>query len=578
MILSAFGRRNRPRDKESLLVCPPCGCIKGTYMDGFQTQTFHAFLGIPYAKPPLGPLRFKSPQKKPKWNDNYDATKLKAVCLKKLVLPAPVIQGEEDCLYLNVYRPALYSPELLPVMVYIHGGGFFSGSYSPLTSGAEYFMDTQSVILVTISYRLGPLGFLSTADDNMLGNFGLKDQNLALKWVRENIFEFGGDSELITLFGHGFGGIASHLHLLSPMSRGLFHRVISMSGTANAPHAMTKYPLAQARKTAELCGIPNAHTISTAELTEALRNVDAETLINAEDGVKYWRGDPFSAYRPVVELHRRDAFLTEDPEIIMKDGHYPKIPWLLGTVPNEGAVRVANIIENATLFDAFNAQFDYILEDLLEWPSRFSREQKKQKTRQVVDRYLNGIHKLTRDRQGYFMDIITDRNFKHPLYKAVRTFTETNNPIENRYFMYNFNFRGLVSYFSVYSYANTSQNYGVVHGDDLIYLFRRHLAFPAFDRRSHEARLIESLVKYFINFAKFGYPADFPQLRYCTLQVLDEWPIEICDYHEFVDSVSDRNGFTVRKNSHYRKKGIYILDGTIRRVSLEVYKVYKHQS
>ncbi|KRF97976.1 uncharacterized protein Dwil_GK21434 [Drosophila willistoni] len=735
VILTAFGRRNRPRDEDPLLVCPQTvGCIKGTYMDGYQTQTFHAFMGIPYAKPPLGPLRFKSPQKKPKWNDIYDATNLKAVCIKKLVIPAPVIQGEEDCLYLNVYRPSLYSPDLLPVMVYIHGGGFFSGSYSPLTSGAQYFMDSESVILVTVSYRLGPLGFLSTGDDHMLGNFGLKDQNLALKWVRENIFDFGGDSQMVTLFGHGFGGIASHLHLLSPMSRGLVHRVISMSGTANAPHAMNKNPLAQARRTAELCGIPNAYTISTAELTEALRNVDAETLVNTEDGVKFWYGDPFSAYRPVVELKRTDAFLTDDPEVIMKECHYPKIPWLLGTVPNEGASPI-KMVKLPFEIDGTDAKADCIQknhllpnpviegqEDCLylnvyrpvvspreisvmvyihgggffsgsagpamtgpeyfmdtetvilvtmsyrlgalgflstgdiNMPGNYGLKDQELALKWVRDNiaYFDGdrnrvtlfghgagavathLHLLNPYSKHLFHSVITmsgtanvpfgitknpsaqarqtaelcgiphaesislaeltealreidvitlinasdglkewdvyplinyrpvveppgilesisitDRGFKHPLYQTIKKYATSKNAERIRQYVYSFKYKGPKSYASLYNQANVTGKYGVVHSDDLLYLFRSPILFPDFDKQSDDAKVIKSFVNLFVNFAKFGHPVDVPKTEVCSLQVLNSRPIGICDYIEFVNSNSDPDGFRVQKNSEY---------------------------
>uniref|UniRef100_B4MQE6 carboxylesterase n=1 Tax=Drosophila willistoni TaxID=7260 RepID=B4MQE6_DROWI len=378
-------------------------------MDGYQTQTFHAFMGIPYAKPPLGPLRFKSPQKKPKWNDIYDATNLKAVCIKKLVIPAPVIQGEEDCLYLNVYRPSRRH-ELLPVMVYIHGGGFFSGSAGPAMTGPEYFMDTETVILVTMSYRLGALGFLSTGDINMPGNYGLKDQELALKWVRDNIAYFDGDRNRVTLFGHGAGAVATHLHLLNPYSKHLFHSVITMSGTANVPFGITKNPSAQARQTAELCGIPHAESISLAELTEALREIDVITLINASDGLKEWDVYPLINYRPVVEPPGiLESIVSADPEKLIREAKYEKRPWLLGTVPQEGAVRFVNILENTRLLNEFNNRFNYLFEQMMEWPNRFTPSERKDKTESVVVEYLEGVYFLNNGTKQGFMDVSISR-------------------------------------------------------------------------------------------------------------------------------------------------------------------------
>ncbi|TMW40065.1 hypothetical protein DOY81_014855, partial [Sarcophaga bullata] len=120
----------------------------------------------------------------------------------------------------------------LPVMVYIYGGGWFSGTANPAITGPEYIMDTEEVILVTFSYRLGAFGFLSTGDNSIPGNFGLKDQLLALKWVQRNIADFGGDPEKVTIFGQSAGAISAHMHMLSSQSQGLFRGVIALSGTA----------------------------------------------------------------------------------------------------------------------------------------------------------------------------------------------------------------------------------------------------------------------------------------------------------------------------------------------------------
>ncbi|EDW74338.2 uncharacterized protein Dwil_GK21858, partial [Drosophila willistoni] len=376
--------------KEKYIVCPPkVGCIRGTTMSGYQKGPFEAFMGIPYAEPPVGALRFRNPIIKARWFNTYDATQFKPDCIQKnRLVPHPTIFGDEDCLYLNIYRPKVRLRRL-PVMIYIHGGGFFSGSAGPLITGPEYIMDTESVILVTMSYRLGALGFMSTGDYNMPGNFGLKDQNLVFKWVRRNIESFDGDNKKVTIFGQSAGAVATHMHLINPYSKNLFHRVISMSGTANAPFAITKNPLEQARETAKLCVIQNADTLSTAKLAEALRNVNIVTLINAGDGLKHWDVDPSSVYRPVVEPPSIDAIIPADPEKMMKSIYFQKRPWLLGTVPQEGAVRAINIIENPILRQKFNERFQYLYQELLEWPNRFTPRQAKDKTEIIVDEYLD---------------------------------------------------------------------------------------------------------------------------------------------------------------------------------------------
>lgn len=139
------------------------------------------------------------------------------------------VSGEEDCLYLNVYRPhhhqhhhEHYANQTLPVIVFIHGGAFFAGSAHPKITGPEYFMDSGAVVLVTIAYRLGAFGFFSTGDAAAPGNFGLKDQVMALRWVQQNIGRFGGDSSSVTIMGVSAGGASVHMHMISPLSQGMF--------------------------------------------------------------------------------------------------------------------------------------------------------------------------------------------------------------------------------------------------------------------------------------------------------------------------------------------------------------------
>ncbi|EDW75956.2 uncharacterized protein Dwil_GK15211 [Drosophila willistoni] len=533
-----------------ILCVPNVGCMKGRYMDGYQTEKFEAFLGIPYAEPPLGQRRFRSPVWKPKWDDIIDATMAKPDCIQKnYLLPTPIVYGEEDCLYLNIYRPVLRSGAL-PVMVYIHGGGFFSGSASPLITGPEYIMDTGEVILVTMAYRLGALGFLSTGDANMPGNFGLKDQHLVFKWIQNHIEAFDGDKTKVTIFGQSAGGVATHLHLLNPNSENLFHNVISMSGTANVPFAINENPLEQAIKTAELCHIRNAKHMSTADLSEALRNVDVLKLINAGDGLKYWDVDPLTNYRPVVEHESPDSIIPAHPEELMKR-NYQGRPWLVGTVPEEGAVRVVNIIENSTLLNQFNQRTEYLLLKLMEWPDRYTAEQQEHKTSVVVTEYLRGIWNIRHANEFGFLDSITDRGFKHPLYKAIKEHNDRRGRTWFPHFMYKFNYKGPFSYASLYTQANVTGKYGVVHCDDLLYLFRTPLIFPDFDKKSTEAKVIDSFVSYIVSFARFGYAAGVPPTGFCSTAILNARRDGICDYHEFVKSDTNPNGFEVKVSTEF---------------------------
>lgn len=230
--------------------------------------------------------------------------------------------------------------KLLPVMVYIHGGGFFAGHAGPSIDGADYVMETQNVLMVHMNYRLGPLGFMSTGDENMPGNFALKDQALAIKWVKRNIKAFGGDPNVITVMGQSAGAASTHLHMMSPQTKNLFHRAIIMSGSAIAPYAnVIRDPLAQALKYAEASGIKMAANMSTEMLADEFRKLDASTIVLANDALKIWSVDPLTTSRPVVEKCGQNissSFLCEDPKVLWANGDYAKMPMMMGHVPIEG--------------------------------------------------------------------------------------------------------------------------------------------------------------------------------------------------------------------------------------------------
>ncbi|XP_031431607.1 cocaine esterase-like [Clupea harengus] len=224
------------------LIHTKLGALRGEYLRvRGKTTVVHSYLGVPFAKPPVGPLRLARPQPVQGWEGVRDATKQPYMCLQdrqisldfaeKLSMAVEIPEVSEDCLYLNIYTPAKPAEDAkLPVMVWIHGGALVLGSASFYDGSvlAAY----QNVVVVLIQYRLGMLGFFSTGDDNAPGNMGFLDQVAALQWVQENIQSFGGDPSSVTIFGESAGGVSVSLQVLSPLSTGLFHRAIAESGTA----------------------------------------------------------------------------------------------------------------------------------------------------------------------------------------------------------------------------------------------------------------------------------------------------------------------------------------------------------
>ncbi|CAO2610286.1 Pyrethroid hydrolase Ces2a [Lemmus lemmus] len=242
----------------------------------------HTFLGIPFAKPPVGPLRFAPPEPPEPWSGVRDGTSYPAMCLqtdvltlgeaKAMNLIMHPISMSEDCLYLNIYTPAhAHEGSNLPVMVWIHGGGLVVGMAS-MTDGS-ILAATEDIIMVAIQYRLGVLGFFSTGDQHATGNWGYLDQVAALRWVQQNIAYFGGNPGQVTLFGASAGGTSVSSLVVSPMSKGLFHGAIMQSGVALLPDLISDTPEVVYTTVANLSGCkamdPEAMVLCLRDKSEA---------------------------------------------------------------------------------------------------------------------------------------------------------------------------------------------------------------------------------------------------------------------------------------------------------------------
>ncbi|XP_072279086.1 fatty acyl-CoA hydrolase precursor, medium chain-like [Pyxicephalus adspersus] len=232
-------------DAGNPLVDTRYGKLRGVTVRVKETdRTIHAFYGIPFAKPPVGPLRFAAPEPPEPWTGLREAAEYPPVCVQSPDMILHILKAfratfqtpaiSEDCLYLNVFTPSNREKNYkLPVMVFIHGGGLRMGGAMMFEGSA--LSAYENVLVVSIQYRLGLLGFLRTQDGQAAGNFGFLDQVAALQWVQDNIEDFGGDPNLVTIFGESAGGVSVSALVLSPLARGLFHRAISESGVAILP-------------------------------------------------------------------------------------------------------------------------------------------------------------------------------------------------------------------------------------------------------------------------------------------------------------------------------------------------------
>jgi para-nitrobenzyl esterase len=213
--------------------------VTGGEAQGVVTDSISIFKGIPFAAPPVGDLRWKAPASVQPWKGIKKADAFGPACMQASGAMGNTAPVSEDCLYLNVWTPAKRPGEKIPVIVWIYGGGFSGGSTStPMYDGMGFAK--KGVVLVSVAYRVGPFGFmahseLSRESGHGSGTYGLEDMIAGLRWVKTNIAQFGGDPSNVTIFGHSAGGMAVNMLAASPVTRGLFHRAICMSGGSFAP-------------------------------------------------------------------------------------------------------------------------------------------------------------------------------------------------------------------------------------------------------------------------------------------------------------------------------------------------------
>ncbi|PNF42094.1 hypothetical protein B7P43_G10291 [Cryptotermes secundus] len=411
-------------------------------------------------------------------------------------------KGEEDCLYLNVYTPKLPGgSDEFPkaVMVWIHGGGFTMGDGNFWIYGPDYLV-AEGVVLVTLNYRLGPLGFLSTGDSVLPGNNGLKDQVMALRWIQQNIAQFGGDPGNVTIFGGSSGGSCVHFHMLSPMSEGLFHHAISQSGSAINSWALDESP----RKKAFLLGeVLGCRTNDSNRLMDFLRTVPVRRLVEGVIKIKAmeaeYRGKCFFA--PVIERGRiegEEIFLSEPPIDVVTQGRSHKVPYIIGVTSHEGLIMLKEIQLNPQQLDIYNKNFELLIRKIIH--TELSDRQLKEVARKIRQFYF-GDRPLCQETLLEYVDMNTDVQFVFPIYMQLkRQLVHSAFPV----YCYRFSFDGKLAYMK--HLLGMTQYPGVCHSDELGYLFRMGHMDPDLDPDSPEAKTRSRLVKMWANFAKTGCP------------------------------------------------------------------------
>ncbi|KAM6977239.1 neuroligin-3a isoform 2-T2 [Aplochiton taeniatus] len=330
------------------------------------------YLGVPYAASPVGEKRFMPPEAPSSWSGIKNATHFAPVCpqnihnaVPEIMMPiwftfnldivASHIQDQnEDCLYLNIYVPTeddIRDTGAKPVMVYIHGGSYMEGTGNMIDGSvlASY----GNVIVITLNYRVGVLGFLSTGDQAAKGNYGLLDQIQALRWISENIGYFGGDSNRITVFGSGIGASCVSLLTLSHHSEGLFHRAIIQSGSALSSWAVNYQPVKYTRLLAEKVG---CNVLDTLDMVDCLRKKSSRELVEQDiQPARY-----HVAFGPVID----GDVIPDDPEILMEQGEFLNYDIMLGVNQGEGLRFVENVVDSED--GVSGNDFDFSVSDFVD--------------------------------------------------------------------------------------------------------------------------------------------------------------------------------------------------------------------
>lgn len=474
-------------ERHSNVFLASCGPVRGNlYRHG--DKSVDGFLGIPYAKPPVGDLRFKKPVLSEIWSEPRDCFEYGPRCpssgmfFEKIDLKNQDVPDEANCLTLNVFRPRWQSKEYIkrPVMVFIHGGGFeLCASRDFCDYSLTGTLPLKDVVLVSVNYRLGALGFFSTGDETCPGNFGLWDQTLALEWVQRHIASFGGDPNNVTIFGQSAGGVSVDLLSLSPHSRDLFHKFIPMSGSAHVPWGI-RTSVNQKQVSLEYARSKGFTGSGSTELLEFMNNLPAEKLLE-RTGFEHSISGMVS-FSPNLD----EDFFPKPLDELRRDAS--KKPVMIGMTEHEGLLFAFTDPNFTTSTEMMKKKIsEEYKKDLVENPEKVHQE--------VFDFYMN-LKSLSNEEK--FVAYVGDSIFNAGVLLAAESLANHGNEV----------------YFYVFNYCNPD-GFGPIgnmfpfkaptHCTELRYIIGEGV-FSTFDPNEEDLKMMDYMTTLFTNFAKHGNP------------------------------------------------------------------------
>ncbi len=445
------------------------GKLQGEVLDADSGLT--VYRGIPFAAAPVGELRWKAPQPVSKWSGVRDATEFGAICPQSPVLAmmtgAALPETSEDCLFLNVWTTHRDGDDPRPVMVWIHGGGLSLGWSNEATYEGSAFA-AKGVVLVSINYRLGPLGYLShpalsRESGGESGNYGFLDQIAALRWVERNIARFGGDPGNVTIFGESAGGTSVHALMASPLAAGLIDRAIAESPWITDTNIRPLEGANGMHASAEEVGVAWANALlgDGEKTAKALRSLDPQTIITKTPQA----GQP-GAYEPHITYGT--AFMPESSEDRYSAGKQNDIPLMAGTNRNEGTMFMSfqPLADRAQFLETLRGVYGDHAEKVAElYPSSSAEELKVQQDRFITDTwFLRGTRRM----------LLGMDNVSSPAFQYFFTRVNPENPA-----------------------------WGAHHAAELGYVFNT-LRGENYDET--DDRLAELMIDYWVQFARTGDP------------------------------------------------------------------------